>query len=250
MAATWRRIVWPTEATDCSASLSGSASLTATSVMAEAIRRSSCARQTSSARNQKMAIGTRMATAAVSAAALPNRPVAPAVDICAEISPKAKKPPMTNQITDAASAIRKGVRDGRCCSANINPPIEGKSSLAGGARRRCGGGPAGRRVRVNCFGAAPAEGGGVVSANSSRALPSSCCLGPSRGSGGSRRKSSRDVNSSSRLASSRAASSRLTSSAFRVSSRFSRPSRVFAPRVATLGLLALALLGLEPLGEG
>ena len=41
MAATWRRMVCPTEATDCSAILSGSASLTATSVIAEAIRRNS-----------------------------------------------------------------------------------------------------------------------------------------------------------------------------------------------------------------
>ena len=57
MAATCRRMVWPREATDCSASLSGSARRTATSVMAEAIKRSSCARHTSSAKNQKMTIG-------------------------------------------------------------------------------------------------------------------------------------------------------------------------------------------------
>ena len=149
MAATWRLMVCPTEATDCSASLSGSASLTATSVMAEAMRRSSCARQTSSARNQKMTIGTRMATAAVSAEALPSRPDMPLEATWVEIKPKAKKPPMMNQTADAASAIRKGVRDGLCCSAKIKPPIEGTSSLAGVARRRCGGGPAGRLVRTN-----------------------------------------------------------------------------------------------------
>ncbi len=78
IAATWRLMVCPTEATDCSASRSGSASRTATSVMAEAMRRSSCARQTRSARNQKMTIGTRTATAAVSAEALPSRPESPA----------------------------------------------------------------------------------------------------------------------------------------------------------------------------
>ncbi len=105
MAATWRRMVCPTEATDCSASLSGSASLTATSVMAEAMRRSSCARQTSSARNQKMTIGTRMATAAVSAEALPSRPDTPPAATWVEIKPKAKKPPMMNQ------SHRSGKRD-------------------------------------------------------------------------------------------------------------------------------------------
>ena len=108
IAATCRRMVWPTEATDCSASRSGSASLTATSVMAEAMRRSSCARQTSSARNQKMTMGTRMATAAVSAEALPTRPETPPELTWAEIRPKAKKPPMMNQATEAASAIRNG----------------------------------------------------------------------------------------------------------------------------------------------
>ena len=114
MAATWRRMVCPTEATDCSASRSGSASLTATSVMAEAMRRSSCARHTSSARNQKMTIGTIMATAAVSAEALPSRPDIPFEATCVEIKPKAKKPPTMNQSADAASAIRNGVREGLC----------------------------------------------------------------------------------------------------------------------------------------
>ncbi len=114
MAATWRRMVCPTEATDCSASLSGSASLTATSVMAEAMRRSSCARQTSSARNQKMTIGTRMATAAVSAEALPSMPDIPLEATWVEIKPKAKKPPTMNQRAEAARAIRNGVREGLC----------------------------------------------------------------------------------------------------------------------------------------
>ena len=83
--------------------------------------------------------------------------------------PKAKKPPMTNQTTDAASAIRKGVRDGRCCSANINPPIEGTSSLAGVARRRWGGGPAGR-VRVNWCGGVLRAASDGVSVNSTGRL--------------------------------------------------------------------------------
>ena len=65
---------------------------------------------------------------------------------------------MMNQATEAARATRKGVRDGRCWRAKIKPPIEGTSSLAGAARRRCGGGPAGRRVRTNCFGG---EGGAL-----------------------------------------------------------------------------------------
>src|SRR3990170_829748 len=111
IAATWRLMVCPTEATDCSASLSGSASRTATSVMAEAMRRSSWARQTRSARNQKMTIGTRMATAAVSAEALPTKPDTPAEVTCVEMSPKAKKPTMRNQATEAASAL--GCRFGK-----------------------------------------------------------------------------------------------------------------------------------------
>jgi hypothetical protein len=62
---------------------------------------------------------------------------------------------MMNQTTEAISATRKGVRDGLCCKAKINPPIEGTSSLAGGASLRWGGGPAGRRVRAaGCLGAA------------------------------------------------------------------------------------------------
>ena len=61
-----------------------------------------------------MTMGTRMATAAVSAEALPTRPETPPEATCVEIRPKAKKPPMMNQATEAASAIRKGVRDGLC----------------------------------------------------------------------------------------------------------------------------------------
>src|SRR3990172_4536663 len=140
IAATWRLMVCPTEATDCGASLGGGGSRTATSVMAEAMRRSSWARQTRSARNQKMTIGTRMATAAVSAEALPTKPDTPAEVTCVEMSPKAKKPPMRNQAIDAASATRKGVRDGLCWRAKISPPIEGTSSLAGGGGGGRGGG--------------------------------------------------------------------------------------------------------------
>ena len=56
---TCRRTAWPSEAADCSAARSGSASRTATSVMAEDINFSSWARQASSARNQNSAIGSR-----------------------------------------------------------------------------------------------------------------------------------------------------------------------------------------------
>ena len=49
-----------------------------------------------------MTMGTRMATAAVSAEALPSRPETPAEETWLEIRPKAKKPPMRNQATEAA----------------------------------------------------------------------------------------------------------------------------------------------------
>ena len=79
----------------------------------------------------------------MSAEALPSRPETPPAATWAEIRPKAKKPPMMNQAIEATSATRKGVRDGRCWSAKISPPIEGTSSLAGGGepalrRRACG----------------------------------------------------------------------------------------------------------------
>ena len=132
-----------------------------------------------------MTMGTRMASAAMRAEALPSRPDTPAEPTWVEISPKAKKPPMMNQATEAASATRKGVRDGLCCSAKINPPIEGTSSLAGVARRRCGGGPAGRRVLTNCFGGGDALWLGA-SANSSGGFGAS--FGASSGAlGGSSR---------------------------------------------------------------
>ena len=143
IAATWRLMVCPTEATDCSASRSGSASLTATSVMAEAMRRSSCARQTSSARNQKMTIGTRMASAAVSAEALPNRPDTPVEETWVEISPKAKKPPIRNQAADTAERHQER-RPGRPLLEREDQPADrgnvvigggGEAALRGRARR-------------------------------------------------------------------------------------------------------------------
>ena len=195
-----------------------------------------------------MTIGTRMATAAVSAEALPSRPETPPALTWVEIRPKAKKPPMMNQATETASAIRNGVRDGRCWSAKIRPPIEGTSSLAGVARRRCGGGPAGRRVRTNCLGgvvAAPCWLG--ASANSSGGLGVS--LGASSaGLGG--------LGGSSRFASARSARpgdpSRLRCSALSRSAkdvrlgsvRSSGPSLDFSSRsrvIASRGFSALSL---------
>ena len=111
-------------------------------------------------------MGTRIAMAAVSAEALLTRPDTPPAATWAEIKPKAKKPPIMNQAIEATSAKRKGVRDGRCWSAKINPPIEGTSSLAGvrepALRRRARGPPRAH----DCFGGVSALWAGA-SANSS-----------------------------------------------------------------------------------
>ena len=61
-----------------------------------------------------MTIGTRIDRAAVSAEVLPNSPDTPAWLSWLEISPKASRPPIRNQATEAAAATRNGVFDGFC----------------------------------------------------------------------------------------------------------------------------------------
>ena len=139
---TCRRTAWPSEAADCSAARSGSASRTATSVMADDISFNSCARQTSSARNQNSAIGKLMVAAATTIIGLAKNelPVGETWDATMAHTSKA---PTASQPPEAAAASWKGRLDGCCCKAKIRPPIEGTSSLAAIWARA---GPAGRRL--------------------------------------------------------------------------------------------------------
>ena len=103
-----------------------------------------------------MAMGTRMAIAAASADGVAKSSAGP--PLSCEMRPKAKKPPTMNQATEATSATTKGEREGLCCKAKINPPIEGRSSLAAVAILRWAG-PAPRRARVAGFAALEPVGG-------------------------------------------------------------------------------------------
>ena len=137
---TCRRTAWPSEAADCSAARSGSASRTATSVIADDINFSSCARHTSSARNQNSAIGKLIVAAATTIIGLVrNEPPETSAATMAHTS----RAPTASQPPDAPAASWKGRLEGCCCKAKIRPPIEGTSSLAATWVRA---GPAGRRL--------------------------------------------------------------------------------------------------------
>src|SRR6185503_10336293 len=139
---TCRRTACPSEAADCSAARSGSASRTATSVIADDISLSSCARQASSAKNQNSAIGRQMVAAATTIIGLAKKePPAGATSEAAMAH--TNKAPTASQPPDAPAASWKGRLEGCCCKAKIRPPMEGPSSLAATCARA---GPAGRRL--------------------------------------------------------------------------------------------------------
>ena len=107
---TCRRTAWPSEAADCSAARSGSASRTATSVMAEDISFSSWARQASSARNQNSAIGRSTVASTATSIGLEN------TDPPDASMAQAKTAPMVSHTADATAATWNGRLDGFCCS--------------------------------------------------------------------------------------------------------------------------------------
>ncbi len=142
MKETWRRTACPSEAIDCSAARSGSASLMATSVMVDDLSRSSSARQDRSASSHSTAIGTAIAVKVKKVAGRDTRSNQPWIGASEPSITMPKAAPMAAQTTLPMAAYLKTAFDGFCCSAKIRPPMLGPSSLAAMRLRE---GPAGRR---------------------------------------------------------------------------------------------------------
>ena len=161
---TCRRTACPSEAADCSAARSGSASRTATSVIAEDINFSSCARQASSARNQNSAIGRQTVAAATTIIGLAKNELPAGATSEAAIA-HASRAPTASQPPDAPAASWKGAARGLLLQSEDQAADRGRIVIGGdlGARRTrrpplgdppraCGRPPAGRR---RCYRALP-----------------------------------------------------------------------------------------------